>query len=141
VAVGQVVARLDCRDLEADLAAAEARLQEMTAVRQRLLRGGRADARAEAEAQIHSAEARFSNARLAHERASRLFSDDQIIPRSAVDAAERDERVAASDLEAARQHAALIRAEPLAEERAAADATVASAHWLSILVLARLTSA
>lgn len=138
MAAGQIVARLDCRDVEADLAAAEARLQETTAVRQRLLRGGREDARAESEAQVRSADARFANARLVHERASRLFNDDQIIPRSTVDAAERDERVAAADLEAARQHAALIRAEPLAEERAAADATVASAHWLKAALSARL---
>ena len=63
-------------------------------------------------------------------RAPRLFSDDQIVPRSEVDEAERDECVASADLEAARQDTAVIKAEPLAEERAAADATAASARWV-----------
>src|SRR4051812_42855714 len=48
VRAGQVVARLDCADLEADRRAAEGRTLEARAALARLLRGGRDDAQAEA---------------------------------------------------------------------------------------------
>ena len=93
-----------------------ARLQETAAIRQRLLRGGREDARAESEAQVRSAEARFSNARLAYNE----HHDCSATTRSSrgrpwTPPSGRTGR--GVNLEAARQHATLIRAEPLAEER------------------------
>ena len=129
VRAGQIVARLACADIEADARAAASRTAEARAALALLLRGGRDDARAEAAALVAAAEARSNNAVLDLERATRLFEDDQIVSRAVVDEAERDSRVAKADLEAARQHAAVVRAEPLEQDRAAAEAKVRSADW------------
>jgi multidrug resistance efflux pump len=129
VRAGQIVARLDCADLEADALAAASRTLEAQAALARLLRGGRDDAQAEAAALVAAAEARANQAALDLERATRLFDDDQIIPRAVVDEAERNSQVAKADLEAARQHAAVARAEPLDQDRAVAETAVQSARW------------
>lgn len=129
VRAGQVIARLDCADLEADRRAAASRTVAARAALARLLRGGRDDAQAEAMALVAAAEARANKAALDLQRALRLFEDDQIIPRAVVDEAERNSRVAAADLEAARQRAAVARAEPLDQDRAVAEAAVGSARW------------
>jgi len=129
VRAGQVVARLECADLEADRRAAEGRTLEARAALARLLRGGRDDAQAEAMALAAAAEARANKAALDLERATRLFDDDKIVPRAIVDEAERNARVAKADLEAARQRAEVARAEPLDQDRAVAEAAVRSASW------------
>jgi multidrug resistance efflux pump len=126
---GQVVARLDCADLEADRRAAASRTLEARAALARLLRGGRDDAQEEAIALVAAAEARENKAALDLQRATRLFDDDRVIPRAVVDEAERNSRVAKADLQAARQHAAVARAEPLDQDRAVAEAAVVSARW------------
>ena len=129
VRAGQVVARLDCADLAADARAAASRTMEARGALARLLRGGRDDAQAEAMALVAAAEARAHKAALDLERANRLFEDDRIIPRAVVDEAERNSRVATADLEAARQRAAVARAEPLDQDRAVAEAAIRSARW------------
>jgi multidrug resistance efflux pump len=129
VRTGQIVARLQCGDIEADARGAASQTAEARAALARLLRGGRDDARAEAMALSAAAEARANNAVLDLERATRLFEDDRIVPRTVVDQAERNARVAKADLEAARQHAAVVGAEPLDQDRAAAEAKVRSARW------------
>jgi multidrug resistance efflux pump len=129
VRAGQIVARLQCADVEADARAAASRTAEAQAARARLLRGGRDDARAEALALLATAETRANHAVLELRRATRLFEDDRVVPKTVVDEAERNAGVARADLEAARQHAAVVRAEPLDEDLAAADASVRSAHW------------
>lgn len=130
VRAGQVVARLECADLEADRRAAAGRTLEARAALARLLRGGRDDAHAEAQALAAAAEARANKAALDLERAIRLFDDDRIVPRAVVDEAERNAQVAKADLEAARQRVATARAEPLDQDRAVAEAAVRSANWL-----------
>src|SRR6185295_17354251 len=64
VRAGQVVARLDCADLEAEQRAAASRTMEARAALARLLRGGREDAQAEAMALVAAAEARANKAAL-----------------------------------------------------------------------------
>ena len=134
----QVVARIDCADLEAEEHNAAATVDVAVAARARLLRGGRDDVRAEAEARMRAAEARLANAALALERATQLFNDERIVARSVVDDAEVAERIASEELEAARQHARTARAEPLPEERVAADSAAAAATWARVTASARL---
>lgn len=125
----QVIATLDCRDFEAEAAAAASRVRRAVAERTRLLRGGREAARREAAAGIDAAEARLAEAQLALRRATELWDSDRMIPRAQVDAAARDERVAAADLRAARERAGLADAEALPEEIAAADEAIAAARF------------
>jgi multidrug resistance efflux pump len=129
VRAGQIVARLQCADIKADAQAAASRTAEARAARARLRRGGRDDARAEAMALSATAEARANHAIVELQRATRLFEDDRIVPRTVVDEAERNARVAQAEVEAARQHAAVVRAYPLDQDLAAADANVRSAQW------------
>ena len=138
VRAGQIVAHLDCVDIESELHGAEAAERAAIASRLRLLRGGRADARAEAEAHVRAAEARLANASLTLERAIGLFTGDQVVPRAAVDEAERNEKVARAELEEARQHAGVARADPLPEEQSAADAAVAASRAHRAAAVARL---
>jgi HlyD family secretion protein len=135
---GQIVARIDCADLEAEEHTAAAAVDVAVAARARLLRGGRDDVQAEAQAQVRAAEARLANATLSLDRAARLYNDERIVARSVVDDAELAERVARAELEAARQHAQTARAEPLPEERAAADSAASAAGWARITASARL---
>jgi multidrug resistance efflux pump len=134
---GDVIARIDCRDLVADAAAADAHVRLAAAMKTRLLRGGRDSARREAQAAIDAAGARLTAAQLARRRAAELWDDDKMIPRERVDATERDARVAEAELRAAHQRAELAAAEALPEEVAAADEAIAAARWAAQAAHAR----
>ena len=70
VAAGQVMARLESQDIEARVAAADARLKVADAERLRLTNGARPEERREASAVAAQADAALDHARIEVERQS-----------------------------------------------------------------------
>ncbi len=129
---GDVVARLNCADLERSLEVSRAEVESLKQSRTRLVRGSRDEER-EAAAQKTAA------ARAVRERAStRLDRMTQLheaaaISREAFDDARRDFEVAQADLKQAMRNQELVEAGPLQEEVARADADVLAAeHRVSL---------
>lgn len=124
---GAVLARLDARDLRAQLAqaeasvlAAEARLAELTA-------GSRPQEIAAARAEVAEARARVTNAEADLTRLRSLFAQ-QIVARQQLEQAERDAQVARAQLRAAEERAALVEIGPRQEQVARARAELAQAR-------------
>jgi HlyD family secretion protein len=95
---------------------------------ERLLNGARPEERAAARAEREEAEALLENARLEYSRRSRLFEEGGIVSQSALDAAERDFKMAEARSETAKQSYELVIAPPRSEDVAAARAEVAIAR-------------
>jgi ABC exporter DevB family membrane fusion protein len=123
---GQVLARLVNEDFAARVAAAAASVAEREAARDRIVNGARAEERRESEAQVGEAEAVLANARAELERRRGLLGRGAI-SRTEFDSAEREERVAAARLEAARERSALVKADAREDERRRAEAELAAA--------------
>jgi ABC exporter DevB family membrane fusion protein len=127
VRVGDVLAVIDRRELQSELSAAEAAADAARQARVRLLRGSRLEDRERADAESAQAEAVVTQAEAQYQRAAQLFAE------RVLSAAERDELrrnldVARAQLLAARKRAELVKAPPLPEEAAKADAEVRSAE-------------
>lgn len=120
---GDVLARLDCRDVAADGEANLARYEEAVRKRERLLRGGRPDERLEAEAMVKVAEAGQRKADLDVQRARTLL-EGEAISRAEVELAEKNYATALHLLDAAKQRVAVVTAAPLPEDIRAADAEI-----------------
>src|SRR5262249_59591753 len=73
VKAGDVLALLDCRDLEADLQAARAAVESARQVRHRLLRGSREEERLGAADETASAETVLKQARSQYKRRGQIF--------------------------------------------------------------------
>ena len=127
VAAGQVMARLESQDIEARVAAAEARLKVAEAERLRLTNGARPEERREASAVAAQADAALDHARIEVERNRRLF-EAGVIARDDLDRAERDWRVASARQVETAERLATVDAEARADELARADANVALAR-------------
>jgi multidrug resistance efflux pump len=123
VNAGDVLARFDCADLEAESQVAESALEVAQQSRRRLLRGSREEERKEANATVVKGEAIGRQAGAAYDRTMHLFNR-KVASQDDLDRARRDNEVSKASLRRAREHAQLIDAPPLPEEVAKADAEV-----------------
>jgi HlyD family secretion protein len=124
---GQVLAELENDDYRARVAAAEAELSEREAELRRTVNGARAEERREAEASMQAAKAVLDNAKSEAER-RRGLADRNVISRDEAERFERAYQVARAQYQQAAQHFALVDAEAREEDRAHAEAAVATAR-------------
>jgi HlyD family secretion protein len=127
VRAGQVIALIDCRQVEAQIEQARALAERARQNRLRLLRGSRPEERLKAADEAAVAEAQFKQAQLQHERVAQLFKA-AVISKEELDKAARDLTVAEATLRAVKNQQALVNAPPLPEELARADAEVGAAE-------------
>jgi len=126
VDIGDVLATVHRDDLARELAAARAALESLKQVRVRLLRGSRPEAREQAAAETAARSAALLRARSRHERL-RGLGELGIVAADALEEGRRDFEVAESLARAAARREDLVRAQPLPEEVAKADADVRAA--------------
>jgi HlyD family secretion protein len=119
----QVIATIDCRDIEAEITAARAAVESSRQSRVRLLRGSRDEERRMAAADVVAAEARLGQARTQYNRITQLVESGDA-PREEWEKVRRDLDVAIANLRAAKDHKNLVDAPPLPEEIAKADAEI-----------------
>src|SRR5713101_7465947 len=124
---GQVLAEIENDDYRARVAAAEAELAQREAELLRTVNGARTQERREAEASMQAAKAVLDNSKSEAER-RRGLADRNVISRDEADRYERAYQVARAQHEQAAQHFALIDAEAREEDRAHAQAAVATAR-------------
>ena len=124
---GQVLAELQNEDYRARVAEAEADLAQREAELRRTVNGAREQERREAEASMHAAKAVLNNAKSEAER-RRGLADRNVISRDEAERFERAYQVARAQYEQAAQHFALVDAEAREEDRAHAEAAVATAR-------------
>lgn len=124
---GQVLAEIENDDYRARVAAAEAELRQRQAELRRLVNGARMQERREAEASMQAAKAVLVNAKSEAER-RRGLADRNVISRDEAERFERGYQVARAQYEQASQHFALVDAEAREEDRAHAEAAVATAR-------------
>jgi ABC exporter DevB family membrane fusion protein len=127
VQAGDVLAVIDRRELPAELSAARAAAEAARQARVRVMRGSRQEDRERAEAEVTAAEAVVLQAQSEQERATRLFQQG-ILTASARDEVRRNLEVSQAQLQAARKRAELVKAPPLPEDAAKADADVRAAE-------------
>jgi HlyD family secretion protein len=123
VHAGQVLARLDCHDLDAEVSQYESELEVSVRTRARLVAGGRPEDRAAAAFRAKSAEATLSERRAWFERMKDLAAKEAV-SKSDLDRAEREWRVAEADYQTAIEQRRAADAEPLREDLAKADAEI-----------------
>jgi len=123
---GQVLAEIQNDDYRARVQEAEAELAQREAELRRTVNGARAQERREAEASMKAAEAVLHNARSEAER-RRGLADRNVISRDEAERYERAYQVARAQYEEAAQHFSLIDANAREEDRAHAEAAVATA--------------
>lgn len=124
---GQVVAAIDCRDLQSALPIARSEAESLRQARERILRGSRTEERQAAAQRTAAAKAVLAQASAQLER-SRQLSESSAISKSSYDEARRDDGVAAAEYQRARRNEELVNAGPLAEEVAKADADLSAAE-------------
>jgi multidrug resistance efflux pump len=128
VQAGQPLLRVDCRDLEGEVAARQSDLAASEAVFARVTRGSRPEEVAIGEANVNLAEARLHEAQKQFDRAQALH-EGVTITRVQIDQAERDARIAEAMLEEVRAKLVLLkvgsREEDITEARARRDAAKA----------------
>jgi HlyD family secretion protein len=127
VRAGQVVARMEDRDLQARLAQAEATLAQAKARYLKALNGSRPEEIAQAQGRVDAA---LAAAQLARERRARNLSLYQqgAISRDSYDAVLADERKAQADLKVAQESLAQTRRGNRSEDIADAEAAVDQAE-------------
>ncbi len=123
---GQVLAEIENDDYRARVAAAGAELAQREAELRRTVNGARTQERGEAEASMQAAKAVLDNSKSEAER-RRGLADRNVISRDEAERYERGYQVARAQYDQAAQHFALIDAEARDEDRAHAEATVATA--------------
>ena len=123
VTVGQLLATVDCANLEQEISAARAETESRQQARTRLLRGSRDEERARAAADSSAARAVLDQADSEFRRTRSLFQDG-VVSREAFDQAKRDLDVAKANLDSVKERERLVNAPPLPEEVALADAQV-----------------
>ena len=126
VQAGDVLAVIDRRELVGELRAARAAADVSRQARIRLLRGSRLEDRERAEAEVAAAAAVLAEATSQQQRSVYLFAEG-VISAAQRDEARRNLDVSEAQLAAVRKRAELVKAPPLPEDLAAADAEVRSA--------------
>jgi len=124
---GQVLAEIQNDDYRARVQEAEAELAQREAELRRTINGARMQERREAEASMQAAEAVLNNAKSEAER-RRGLADRNVISRDEADRYERAYQVARAQHAEAAQHFSLIDADAREEDRAHAEAAVATAQ-------------
>ena len=127
VTAGQVIAELVSDDFRARLASAEAELAARQADLRRVENGARGEERRQAAAELRQAEADLAHAQADHARGQELFGE-KVISRSEMDRFEQALRTATAQVDALREHSALVSADAREEDRARAQANVALAR-------------
>ncbi|MGC9947496.1 MAG: efflux RND transporter periplasmic adaptor subunit [Bryobacteraceae bacterium] len=127
VHAGQILARIDCSDVAAEVTQYESERDVAVRTRARMVAGGRPEDRAAADARVQAAEAALRERRAWYERMRKLAVNDDI-SKSDLDRAEREWRVAEADLRTAVEQRHSAAAEPLAEDLAKADAEIKAAQ-------------
>jgi HlyD family secretion protein len=126
VQAGDVLAEIGCEDLSAQIRSLEAAAESARQVLVRVKRGSREEQRREAERQTQAAQALAEEAEKRSRRMNDLVKD--VVARADADMAERDYHNTLASLEAAREHEKLVKAGPLPEEIAKAEADVIDAE-------------
>lgn len=128
VDAGQPLLRVDCRDLESEIAARKADLAVSEAILARVTHGSRPEEIAIGEANVNLAAARLHEAQKEFDRAQSLH-EGVTVTRVQIDQAERDARMASAMLEEVRAKLVLLkvgsREEDIAEAHARRDAAKA----------------
>jgi HlyD family secretion protein len=128
VQAGQVLVRLDCRSLEADVHTREAHLAAAQATYDRFRNGSRPDEIAVGEAVLGYSQARLDEAQKTLQR-TRALQEGVTVTTARVLEVERDARIAAAQLEEARARLSLLKAgareEDVREAKALRDAAAA----------------
>lgn len=127
VSAGDVLAVIDRRELNAELAGARAGAEAARQARTRILRGSRREDRERADAEVTATEAVLAQAESQHRRSVHLFQQG-VLSEAERDEVRRNLDVAQAQLAAARKRAELVKAPPLPEEAAKADADVRGAE-------------
>ncbi|MFN3680178.1 efflux RND transporter periplasmic adaptor subunit [Thermosynechococcus sp.] len=127
VKAGQIIARMDSRDEQAQLAQAQANLAEAIARRDRVLAGNRAEEIAQAAAQVRAAASRVQ---LAEERLKRneFLAAEGAIPRDTLDELRANRDSAIASLNEAQKRLQLLQRGSRSEEIRQAEAGVAAAQ-------------
>jgi HlyD family secretion protein len=132
VAAGQVLVRIACRDVEAQVAARIAEHEAAQAVHRKLVNGPRREDIDIAEAELKLAEARHTEAQIRVSRSARL-ADSNAVSQAIRDTNDRDARMAAAQFDAARHRLQLLRAGTREEELAEAQAKMhAAKHAVAV---------
>jgi HlyD family secretion protein len=130
VRAGELLVTLDCRPIEADLAARKAQLAAAEAVLTRVRNGSRADEIAVGVAAVGYSTARAEEAQKTFERTQALH-EGVTVTRARILETQRDARISAAQLEEARAKLALLRAgsreEDVSEAYARRNAAAAQA--------------
>ncbi|BAC09295.1 efflux RND transporter periplasmic adaptor subunit [Thermosynechococcus vestitus] len=127
VKAGQIIARMDSRDEQAQLAQAQANLADAIARRDRIVAGNRAEEIAQAEAQVRAA---TSRAQLAEERLKRneWLAAEGVIPRDTLAELKANRDSAIANLNEAQKRLQLLQRGSRSEDIRQADAMVAAAQ-------------
>jgi HlyD family secretion protein len=134
---GNILARLECRDLDAELLVHGAEAASLEAQLALSIAGPRAEEIGSALADVHLAEARSEEAEASLERNALLLKRGAA-SRERFDEVQRDERVAAAQLDSARQHLRQLKAGSRPEEIAMFRARLNAANATSAQTSARL---
>lgn len=134
VSAGQLVAELDADRYESGLANAAAQVEMQKQVVARYHAGSRPEEIAEAQARVRAGEATLKDAQQNQVRLQAL-AKEQFVSQQQLDNAETSVQVAAADLDASRQAAALAVEGPRKEDVAAAEAQLKA--YEAALTLAR----
>ncbi|RMD72633.1 MAG: biotin/lipoyl-binding protein, partial [Chloroflexi bacterium] len=127
VKAGQIIARMDNRDEQAQLAQAQANLADAIARRDRIVAGNRAEEIAQAAAQVRAATTR---AQLAEERLKRneFLAAEGAIPRDTLDELRANRDSAIANLNEAQKRLQLLQRGSRSEDIRQAEAAVAAAQ-------------
>ena len=124
---GDILAELECNDLQSALQVARAELESLQQTRVRMLRGSRDEERQAAAQKSAAARAVLEQATVQMDRTEKLRAD-ALVSKQAYDEARRDYDVAKAGLAQAQHNEELVNAAPLGEEIARADADVNAAE-------------
>ena len=132
VSAGDVLVRIACHDLEAQLAARDAEHGAAEAFYRKLVNGARPEDIDIAQAELKLAEARLAEAQTRMTRSLTLF-DRNAVSQATRDTDERDVRVAAAQVDSARLRLRLLKAGTREEEVAEAKARmIAAKHSIDV---------
>jgi HlyD family secretion protein len=132
VSAGDVLVRIACHTVEAQLAARTAEHDAAEALHRKLVNGARPEDIDIAQADLKLAEARLSEAQVRVARSATLF-ERSAVSQATRDTDERDVRVAAAQLESARLRLRLLQAGTREEEVAEAKAKmIAAQHQIEV---------
>jgi len=137
VKAGQVIAFIDCREIESQIDEARALAERARQNRLLLLRGSRPEERRKAADETAAWKAQFKQAQLQHQRVVQLFKTGDV-SQEELDKAGRDLEVAEATLRAAENQQTLVNAPPLPEDLARAESEVRLAEEQARTAKARL---